>query len=136
MAIAALNTAATGLRALSDRIDVIANNLANAETHAFKRSRTNFEDLLYTTIRNPGIQNAAGDVTPAGIQIGHGVRVSNTQLDFEQGPMENTGMLLKRKKSHIALIKLARKPAVTGFRVASDRKKANPKENKNRATSA
>lgn len=91
MAIAALNSAATGLRALSDKIDVIANNLANAETHAFKGSRMNFEDLMYTTIRNPGIQNAAGDVTPAGIQIGHGVRVSNTQLDLEQGPMENTG---------------------------------------------
>ncbi len=94
MAIAALNSAATGLRALSDRIDVIANNLANAETQGFKRSRTNFEDLMYTTIRNPGIQNAQGDVTPAGIQIGHGVRVSNTQLDFEQGPMENTGRQL------------------------------------------
>lgn len=94
MAIAALNSAATGLRALSDRIDVIANNLANAETHAFKSSRVNFEDLMYTTVRNPGIQNATGDVTPAGIQIGHGVRVSNTQLNLEDGPMENTGRQL------------------------------------------
>lgn len=90
MAIAALNSAATGLRALSTKIDVIANNLANAETHAFKRSRANFEDLMYTTIKNPGAANAAGDITPAGIQVGHGVRVSNTQLDFEKGPLEST----------------------------------------------
>lgn len=90
MAIAALNSAATGLRALSTKIDVIANNLANAETHAFKRSRVNFEDLMYTTVKNPGAQNASGDVTPAGIQIGHGVRISNTQLDFEAGPLEST----------------------------------------------
>ena len=47
MAITALNSAATGLRALSTRIDVVANNLANAETTAFKRSRVNFEDLMY-----------------------------------------------------------------------------------------
>ena len=90
MAIAALNSAATGLRALSTKIDVIANNLANAETNAFKRSRINFEDLMYTTVKNPGAQNAAGDIAPAGIQIGHGVKISNTQLDFEQGPMEST----------------------------------------------
>jgi flagellar basal-body rod protein FlgG len=42
MAITALHSAATGLRALSTRIDVVANNLANAETTAFKRSRLNF----------------------------------------------------------------------------------------------
>ena len=90
MAIAALNSAATGLRALSTKIDVIANNLANAETNSFKRSRTNFEDLMYTTVKNPGAQDANGDIAPAGIQIGHGVKISNTQLDFEQGPMEST----------------------------------------------
>lgn len=90
MAIAALNSAATGLRALSTKIDVIANNLANAETNSFKGSRVNFEDLMYKTIRNPGATNAAGEITPAGIQIGHGVAVSNTQLDFTQGSMENT----------------------------------------------
>ena len=90
MAIAALNSAATGLRALSTKIDVIANNLANAETNAFKSSRVNFEDLMYTTVRNPGATNANNEITPAGILIGHGVRVSNTQLEFGNGPMENT----------------------------------------------
>lgn len=90
MAIAALNSAATGLRALSTKIDVIANNLANAETHAFKRSRANFEDLMYTNVRNPGAGNAQGDIAPAGIQIGHGVKISNTQLDFSPGDFEVT----------------------------------------------
>jgi flagellar basal-body rod protein FlgG len=91
MAIAALNSAATGLRALSTRIDVTANNLANAETNSFKRSRTNFEDLMYVTVRQPGALNAAQEVTPAGLQIGLGVKVSNTSIDLEQGPLENTG---------------------------------------------
>jgi flagellar basal-body rod protein FlgG len=90
MAITALNSAATGLRALSTRIDVVANNLANAETTAFKRSRVNFEDLMYLTLKQPGATNAAGDLSPAGIFVGLGTKISNTQLDTEQGPMEST----------------------------------------------
>src|SRR5436309_10493251 len=92
MAITALHSAATGLRALSTRIDVVANNLANAETTAFKRSRLNFEDLFYLTLRQPGTVNAAGDsVSPAGIFVGLGTKISNSQIDLEQGSMENTG---------------------------------------------
>src|ERR1700748_2547137 len=94
MAITALNSAATGLRALSTRIDVIANNLANAETTAFKGSRVNFEDLMYTTLKQPGAQSEAGDISPAGVFVGLGTRISNTQLDLEQGSMENTARQL------------------------------------------
>src|SRR4051812_19046425 len=90
MAITALNSAATGLRALSTRIDVVANNLANAETQAFKRSRVNFEDLMYQTLKQPGAQTGAGDIAPAGIAVGLGTRISNTQLDLEQGSLEST----------------------------------------------
>lgn len=91
MAIQALNSAATGLRALSTKIDVIANNLANVETTAFKASRVNFEDLMYVALRQPGTQNAAGDIAPAGVFVGLGVKISNTQISTEQGPLENTG---------------------------------------------
>ncbi len=62
MAIIALNSAATGLRALSTRIDVVANNLANAETTAFKRSRVNFEDLMYLTIKELSTGSLKGGV--------------------------------------------------------------------------
>jgi flagellar basal-body rod protein FlgG len=91
MAISALNSAATGLRSLSYKIDVIANNLANAETNAFKRSRVNFEDLMYVNQRTPGARTIDNQVSPAGIQAGLGVRVANTQLDFTQGAYEDTG---------------------------------------------
>ncbi|MGF1633416.1 MAG: flagellar basal-body rod protein FlgG [Phycisphaerae bacterium] len=90
MAITALNSAATGLNALSTKIDVIANNLANAETTAFKRSRANFEELLYLVKKQPGVTNADGEVSPAGIFVGLGVRVANTQLISEQGSLEPT----------------------------------------------
>ena len=91
MAIAALNSAATGLKALSTRIDVIANNLANSETTAFKRQRVNFEDLMYLTKQHPGTINGDGATSPAGVQVGLGVKVANTQLDLEQGTLDNTG---------------------------------------------
>jgi flagellar basal-body rod protein FlgG len=91
MAIIALNAAATGLRALSSRIDVISNNLANAETQAFKRQDVNFEDLMYLNYKQPGVTDTAGNMSPAGINVGLGVKVSNTQTDMTQGSLDNTG---------------------------------------------
>ena len=91
MAITALHAAATGLRGLSTAIDVIANNLANAETTAFKGSRVNFEDLFYQTQKPPGATSGNGDISPAGIFVGLGTRISNTQLDLTEGSMESTG---------------------------------------------
>ncbi len=94
MAIIALNAAATGLRALSSRIDVVANNLANAETQGFKRQNVNFEDLMYLNYKQPGVSDTAGNTTPAGINVGLGTKISNTQLDMTQGSLENTGQPL------------------------------------------
>jgi flagellar basal-body rod protein FlgG len=91
MAITALHSAATGLRALSTEIDVVANNLANADTTAFKGSRVNFEDLFYMTLKDPSTQGASGEIGPAGTYVGLGTEISNTQLDLTQGSLENTG---------------------------------------------
>jgi flagellar basal-body rod protein FlgG len=90
MAIAALHSAATGLQALSTQIDVVANNLANAETNSFKRSRVNFEDLMYQVVRQPGTQDQTSEVSPSGEFVGLGTRISNTQLDLSQGSLEST----------------------------------------------
>jgi flagellar basal-body rod protein FlgG len=93
MAIAALNSAATGLRALSTEIDVVANNLANAETTGFKASRVNFEDLMYQQLKQPGTASGVGgngEVSPAGIFVGLGTKISNTQIDLTQGSPNST----------------------------------------------
>jgi flagellar basal-body rod protein FlgG len=91
MAITALNSAATGLRALSTEIDVISNNLANAETASFKGSRVNFEDLYYQMLRQPGIANQSNsDISPDGLFVGLGTKISNTELDMTQGSMQTT----------------------------------------------
>ncbi len=90
MAITALYSAASGMRALDTKLNVLANNLANVNTVGFKRSRTNFEDLLYQTRREPGIRNAQDEPIPHGILVGLGAQVSGTQLNFGEGGVDTT----------------------------------------------
>jgi flagellar basal-body rod protein FlgG len=90
MSVQTLYTAATGMDSLQTKLDVIANNLANVNTTGFKRDRANFEDLFYRHEMLPGAQDASGQLTPVGTQIGLGARVSSTQTDFEQGAFQIT----------------------------------------------
>ena len=87
----ALNTAATGMEAQQLRIDVIANNLANVNTTAFKRSRGDFQDLLYQTLKAPGAAAAAGRELPTGLQVGLGTRAVATLRDNTLGELHQTG---------------------------------------------
>lgn len=94
MSVQALYSAATGMRAMETKLDVIANNLANIETTAFKRGRVNFEDLFYRHEKLPGTEDSAGGQTPTGISIGLGTRVASIQTEFHQGAFEETGRQL------------------------------------------
>jgi flagellar basal-body rod protein FlgG len=91
MSVQALYTAATGMNSMQTKLDVIANNLANAETTGFKADRPNFEDLFYHQVRYPGAQDSAGQFTPVGVAIGTGSRVQSTQSNFIQGSLQQTG---------------------------------------------
>jgi flagellar basal-body rod protein FlgG len=91
MSVQTLYSAATGMTAMETKLDVIANNLANMETTAFKKDRVNFEDLFYRHEKMPGTQDTAGLYTPTGIQIGLGSRVSSIQAEFKQGAFRETG---------------------------------------------
>ncbi|MHB1036260.1 MAG: flagellar basal-body rod protein FlgG [Pirellulales bacterium] len=91
MSVQTLYTAATGMNALETKLDVIANNLANVNTVAFKSDRANFEDLFYRHEKLPGAQDTAGNYTPTGIAIGLGSTVSSVQTNFVQGAFQQTG---------------------------------------------
>lgn len=91
MSIQTLYSAATGMTSMQTKLDVIANNLANIETTAFKAGRTNFEDLFYHHEKMPGIEDSAGQFTPTGISIGMGSRVESIQTEFRQGAFQQTG---------------------------------------------
>lgn len=84
-------TAATGMKAQQTNIDTITNNLSNVNTTAYKKTRAEFQDLLYQTIRPAGVTNNMGSQYPTPIQIGHGVKLSATMKSFVQGTPVNTG---------------------------------------------
>lgn len=88
--IRALTSAATGMEAQSANIERISNDLANVNTDGYKRSRTEFKDLMYQTVTEPGGATGAGSQTPVGIQKGSGVRVGASYKIFEQGPAKMT----------------------------------------------
>lgn len=84
-------TAATGMVAQQTHIDVLSNNLANVNTTAFKKSRAEFEDLMYQTMQIAGTVNAGGNRLPVGMQVGMGVRPVTVHKFFAQGDFQNTG---------------------------------------------
>lgn len=90
----ALQTAATGMAAQQTRTEVIANNLANVNTTAFKRSRAQFEDLLYQTMQGPAVLGSPDTNTMQAIQVGRGTRLSAVQRLDTQGALEQTGRSL------------------------------------------
>jgi flagellar basal-body rod protein FlgG len=90
MALRALSIAATGGRALMNKIDTIANNLANVNTTAFKKSRANFADLFYQQIQRAGFGEVERNQNPTGLAFGTGVKLISTEKLFEQGSLERT----------------------------------------------
>jgi len=89
--IRSLFIAATGMEAQKMNIDVIANNLANVNTTGYKRSRADFQELIYQDIKTPGTLSAEGAMIPSGIQLGLGVKPVAVQKIFLQGDFVQTG---------------------------------------------
>lgn len=89
--IRSLYTAATGMTAQQLNLDVIANNLANVNTTGFKKSRADFQDLMYQLVQEPGTQQGQAGTGPTGIQIGLGVRTAAVQRSFSTGDFQSTG---------------------------------------------
>lgn len=86
-----MNSAATSMRELQKKVDVIANNISNVNTNGYKRQEANFSDTLVQSItRQAGADNEIGRVTPNGLRVGSGVRVTQTSLRNEQGSIQQT----------------------------------------------
>jgi flagellar hook protein FlgE len=76
----AFNIALSGLTAASTDLDVVSNNVANANTVGFKSSRAEFADVY-----------AAGAVNLNQSSVGEGVRIDSTAQQFTQGDVTTTG---------------------------------------------
>jgi flagellar basal-body rod protein FlgG len=88
----ALHTAATGMMAQELNVQVISNNIANMRTTGYKRQRAEFQDLLYEHVSRVGTQTSAqGNILPAGIELGSGVKTVGTPRLMTQGELTQTG---------------------------------------------
>ncbi len=90
----ALWSASTGMKGQELNIAVVSNNLSNVTTTGFKKSRVDFQDLMYQTITEPGAPISADASYPVGIQVGHGVKPVATQRMFTQGEFQQTDQAL------------------------------------------
>jgi flagellar basal-body rod protein FlgG len=86
-----LDIASTGMQAQQRNVEVISNNLANMNTTAFQRRRTEFHDLIYQDLRRVGSTSSdAGNVVPTGVQLGLGVKLAAVYRIHEQGNLTAT----------------------------------------------
>jgi flagellar basal-body rod protein FlgG len=86
-----LSIAATGMVAQQRNVEVVSNNLANMNTTAYMRRRTEFHDLLYQNLRRVGTTSSdAGTVVPSGVQMGLGVKLAAVYRIHEQGNLSAT----------------------------------------------
>lgn len=75
------------------KIDLISDNVANANTVGYKKKSTVFEDLLTNTKEQPQGFAMDGRLTPLGFNQGWGSRVTGIATDFSQGSMNKTDVL-------------------------------------------
>ena len=88
--IRALYTAASGMNAQQANIDNVAHNLANVNTTGFKKSRVEFEDLVYQQLRTPGTATSQETEAPIGLEAGLGSRPVATARNFGAGSLRAT----------------------------------------------
>ena len=87
----ALYTAASGMAAMEKNVELISNNVANVRTTGYKLQRPLFQDLLYETLKRSGSSTSdAGNLLPAGIEIGSGVKLVSTSRAMSQGSITAT----------------------------------------------
>src|ERR1700761_7605336 len=86
-----LYSAAAGMESQQLNLDVISNNLANVNTTGFKKSKAEFQELLYQTTRAPGADQGSGNQVPTGIQVGQGSKPVATARIFTNGDLTQTG---------------------------------------------
>jgi len=87
----ALYSAAAGMQSQQMNLDNISNNLANVNTTGFKKSKLEFQDLLYQTTRTAGSDSGGGNQLPSSLQIGQGSIPVATQRIFTPGELTQTG---------------------------------------------
>ena len=90
MSFRSLRTGVSGLRSNQTRLDVVGNNISNANTVAFKRGRAAFSEVLGQKLLGVGRTAGGSGINPS--HVGLGTSVSSIDQNWSQGSLENTGI--------------------------------------------
>jgi flagellar basal-body rod protein FlgG len=111
-----LETGATGMMAQQLNVDVISNNIANLTTTGFKRSRAEFQDLLYQSTRRVGTTSSdSGTIVPAGVQVGARVQAAGVYRINEQGNIQITNNPLDMAINGAGYFQITLPDGTTGY---------------------
>lgn len=110
-----LFSGATGMDAQQQNLNTISNNLANVNTTGFKRSKIEFQDLLYQNPRAVGTQDGGGNVVPTGVEVGNGSRIVSTAKVFTQGQVTQTGEKFDVAIQGDGFLEVRRPDGTTGY---------------------
>ncbi|MFH2035016.1 MAG: flagellar basal-body rod protein FlgG [Candidatus Zixiibacteriota bacterium] len=111
----AMRSASSGMVAQQMNVDNIANNLANVQTNGFKRSRVEFQDVLYQNYRKAGSTTAIGSMVPTNLDVGYGTRPVATVREFSVGDFEGTGNPLDLAISGDGFFQISLPDGTTGY---------------------
>jgi len=120
MSNAALHVARTGLDAQSNRMRVIANNLANVNTTGFKRDRASFETLAYQAITSAGATSSGDNKYAVGTNLGSGVQINGTARIDTQGSQQQTGNTFDLMIEGSGYFQIQMPDGTTGYTRAGD----------------
>lgn len=113
--IKAMRTAATGMVAQQLNIDNIANNLANVNTTGFKRSKIEFQDILYQNLRKAGTATAINSSVPTNLDVGYGTKAVATVREFSVGDYVQTSNALDLAISGNGFFQIAMPDGTTSY---------------------
>jgi flagellar basal-body rod protein FlgG len=86
-----LYTAATGMIAQQTQIDVTSNNISNVNTIGYKKQRAEFSTLIHQVMEYAGTSTSTTTISPTGVEVGLGTRVTAVTKLFSQGNFKETG---------------------------------------------
>src|SRR5690348_2978477 len=119
----ALWTAASGMQLQQKHIDVVSNNLANVNTAGFKKSRADFQDLMYQNLKTTGSGSTNSTQIPTGIQIGLGSRLAAVTKIFTTGDFTQSGNELDMAIQGDGFFQIQQPDGTTGYTRAGAFKK-------------
>ncbi|PUA34523.1 flagellar hook-basal body protein [Paenibacillus elgii] len=78
------------MHALQQKLDLLANNMANVNNTGYKRREASFQDVLTNVKQQPRGFQKEGRLTPLGYNQGWGAKLATAQLNMSQGSLKPT----------------------------------------------